>query len=312
MLLAWREFAEGKQKKRDVQEFGLRLMDNIFALHNDLVAHIYNHGEYQMFRIADPKPRVIHKATVRDRLVHHAIYRILYPFFDRTFIPDSFSCRLNKGTHRALNRFRAFAYHASNNHTRTLWVLKCDIRKFFASIDQRTLLNILCGYIPDVNVLWLCERVIGSFASTASGKGLPLGNLTSQLFANVYMNVFDQFVKHQLHARYYLRYADDFIIMSDNRHTPEKLLLRIDNFLRNTLKLTLHPDKVWIQTYASGVDFLGWVHFPDHRILRTATKQRMFRRIAEHPTDGTFASYFGLLRHGNTFGTQQLLLRIDG
>ena len=217
LLNAWREFSRGKRGKKDVQEFALRLMENIFALHRDLANLNYTHGGYQEFRISDPKPRAIHKASVRDRLLHHAIYRILYPFFERTFIADSFSCRNDKGTHRALNRFRASAYRVSKNHTRTCWVLKCDIRKFFASIDQNMLLNILYSYIPDPDIFWLCRRVITSFSGGAPGKGLPLGNLTSQLFANVYMNLVDQFVKHELKAKFYIRYADDFVILSDNR-----------------------------------------------------------------------------------------------
>ncbi len=149
LLEAWREFLSGKRGKRDVQEFQLRLMDNILALHRDLVNGTYRHGGYEAFKISDPKPRDIHKASVRDRLVHHAIYRQLYPFFDRTFTADSFSCRDEKGTLAALNRFRSFGRAASKNHTRTCWVLKCDIRKFFANIDHVTLVEILKPYIPD-------------------------------------------------------------------------------------------------------------------------------------------------------------------
>ncbi len=181
LLAAWEEFVSGKRGKRDVQEFSLRLMDNIFLLHSDLASRTYMHGGYVAFNISDPKPRNIHKAMVRDRLLHHAVYRILYPFFDRTFVSDSFSCRLGKGTHKALNRFRTFADQASRNHTRTCWVLKCDIRKFFANIDHDILKHILAGYIPDKDILWLLGRVIDSFYSTRPSIGLPLGNLTSQL-----------------------------------------------------------------------------------------------------------------------------------
>lgn len=139
LLEAWREFLRGKRLKHDVQEFSHHLMDNIFVLHHDLIHHTYRHGGYQAFRISDPKPRHIHKASVRDRLVHRAIYRVLYPFFDRTFIVDSYSCRLKKGTHKALNRFRSFGYRVSQNQTQTAWVLKCDIRRFFESIDHEVL-----------------------------------------------------------------------------------------------------------------------------------------------------------------------------
>ena len=137
LLSAWQEFSKGKRKRKDVQEFQLRLMDNIFSLYNELAGFTYKHSSYHAFNISDPKPRNIHKATVRDRLLHHAIYRILYPFFDKTFIADSFSCRKNKGTHKALNRFRSFGYKVSQNHTRTCWILKCDIKKIFCKHKSR-------------------------------------------------------------------------------------------------------------------------------------------------------------------------------
>ena len=316
LLAAWREFVRGKRKKRDVQEFQYTLMDNILALHRELAAGTYKHGGYKHFRISDPKPRDIHKASVRDRLLHHALYRKLYPFFDRTFIADSYSCRKGKGTHRAMNRFRSFAYQVSKNHTRTCWVLKCDIRKFFASIDHAILLDIVCRYIPDTRIQALIAEVVGSFRSehtpclshlTGQDKqesqtpliGLPLGNLTSQLLVNIYMNEFDQFVKHTLKMKYYVRYADDFVFLSASRSNLEEFLPRIQKFLDVRLHLALHPGKVFIKTLASGVDFLGWVHFLDHRVLRTATKRRMMRNLADDTFDARVESYRGLLRHGN-------------
>ena len=301
LLLAWQEFVKGKRGKRDVQGFSLRLMDNILLLHDDLINKTYKHDVYKAFNISDPKPRNIHKASVRDRLLHHAIHRILYPFFDKTFISDSFSCRLNKGTHKALNRFRSFGYKMSRNNTKTCWILKCDIRKFFANIDHNVLVGILEQYIPDENILWLIQEIIGSFHSGKPGVGLPLGNLTSQLFVNIYMNEFDQFVKHKLKTRYYIRYADDFVIFSKDKDWLRRLIPQISDFLNNRLKLRLHQDKIFIKTLSSGIDFLGWVHFPNHRVLRTTTKRRMFKRIKTHPTQETINSYLGLLRHGNTY-----------
>ncbi len=299
LLEAWEEFLRGKRDKRDVQEFSFHLMDNIFALHSDLTNHTYWHGGYQAFNISDPKPRNIHKASVRDRLLHHAIYRVLYPFFDKTFISESYSCRLKKGTHKALNRFRSFGYKASQNNTKTCWILRCDIKKFFANIDHKILLGILNSYIPDKQIIWLLKEIIESFSSKP-GIGLPLGNLTSQLLVNIYMNEFDQFVKHKLKIRYYIRYADDFVVLSDDKNYLENLIFPISEFLFEELKLQLHPNKVSIKTLASGVDFLGWVNFPYYRILRATTKRRMIRRIAESPMSETLNSYLGLLRHGNT------------
>jgi RNA-directed DNA polymerase len=300
LLGAWEEFVKGKRKKPDVQEFSKNLMHRLLTLHNDLKDKIYNHGDYKAFKIADPKPRDIHKPTVRDRLLHHAIYRQLYPLFDRTFIADSYSCRKGKGTHRAMNRFRAFAYQVSKNNTRTCYVLKCDIRKFFASVDQEVLMSILQLYIVDESTLLLLKNVITSFHSTEKGKGLPLGNLTSQLLVNIYMNELDQFAKHKLKARNYIRYADDFVFLSSDRVWLESLIPHIAEFLHARLTLKLHPNKVSIGTLAAGVDFLGWVHFPDHRVLRTVAKKRMLNRLSGNFSKESLTSYHGLLSHGNT------------
>ncbi len=300
LLAAWNEFAVGKRKKPDVQEFSVSLMDNILSLRRDLLNRTYRHGSYYAFSINDPKPRNIHKASVRDRLLHHALHRLLYPFFNRTFIADSFSCRKGKGTHAALNRFREISHRTSHNHTRTCWALKCDVRKFFASVDQATLMGVVRGYIPDQGIQWLIAEAVSSFFSTALGKGLPLGNLTSQLLVNVYMNELDQYVKHRLKARYYIRYTDDFVVLSHDLAWLEGLVPQIHKFLDERLKLRLHPQKVSIATVASGVDFLGWVHFSNHRVLRTATKRRMLRRLRESPTKETINSYLGLFQHGNT------------
>ncbi len=308
LLEAWKEFLKGKRNKKDVQDFHYQLSDNVVALHKELKDKTYKHGGYYAFNISDPKPRNIHKASVRDRLLHHAIYRQFYKFFDNTFIHDSYSCRRFRGTHKAVERFRSFAFKASRNNTKTLWILKCDVRKFFASIDHNIMLKILKDRIDDQDVLLLVTRVIESFQSTGVGKGLPLGNLTSQLLVNVYMDKFDQFVKHSLKAEYYIRYADDFVIMSRDKDWLSEILLLVESFLQKELALKLHPDKISIRTFASGVDFLGWVHFPDHRILRTVTKKRMFNKIKKSRSLDRLTSYRGLIEYGNT---QKIRRQID-
>ncbi len=307
LLDAWQEFERGKKKKADVMEFKRHLMTNVLSLHKDLKDKTYMHGSYQYFVICDPKRRDIHKASVKDRLLHHAVYRKLYPFFDTTFIADSYSCRDNKGTHRAIKRFDVFARKVSRNHTRTAWVLKCDIRKFFASIDHKILLDILKRKIEDKDVFKLLENIIRSFSSGVVGVGLPLGNLTSQLLVNIYMNEFDQYVKHHLKAKYYIRYADDFVFLLESKSSLEEVREKSEAFLTQTLKLTLHPNKVFLTTFASGVDFLGWVHFPYHKVLRTVTKRRMYKKMNEK----NLSSYIGLLSHGNGVKiSEEILTRI--
>ena len=249
---------------------------------------------------------------MRDRLLHHAIYRVLCPFFDKTFITDSYSCRIGKGTHKALERFDVFCHKVGRNNTRTVWVLKCDLRKFFASIDHAILLETLSKYIVDPEIMDLLREIIESFSSTRDGVGLPLGNLTSQLFVNIYMNEFDQFVKHVLKEKYYIRYADDFVILSESKIWLEHLLPKIRTFLGERLKLDLHPKKVSIETLASGIDFLGWVIFPDHKVLRTATKRRMVKRLENIVSSGTVSSYRGLLKHGNAHQLAERFLPAGG
>ena len=313
LLDAWAEFLKGKRKRKDVAEFSENLSANIYNLHLDLINKTYHHSSYSAFNISDPKPRNIHKASVRDRLLHHAIYRVLYPYFDKKFISDSYSCRLNKGTHKAMERFKYFSKKVSKNNTKQCFILKCDIKKFFATIDHNILLQILDKHIEDKDTLWLLGQIINSFSSVQNNlhiyamadickRGLPLGNLTSQLLVNIYMNEFDQFVKHKLKARYYIRYADDFVFLSQNKSELSRFVRYIAHFLDEKLKLSLHPDKVFIKTLSSGVDFLGWVHFPNHRVLRTVTKRRMLKRVSTcrvDTLDVVRASYLGMLKWGN-------------
>jgi retron-type reverse transcriptase len=310
LLEAWKEFVLGKKSRKDVQEFQRNLMSNIISLHNDLVGKIYTHSAYEAFNISDPKPRNIHKAKVRDRLLHHALYRKMYPYFDKRFIHDSYSCRVGKGTHRAIKSFEKYARKVSKNNRGTVWILKCDIKKFFASIDHKILIEILGKYISDKNILWLLMQVVNSFHTTEQGKGLPLGNLTSQLLVNVYMNEFDQFAKHVIKAKYYIRYADDFVFLSDDRRVVENMLISVDLHLKEKLKLFLHPDKVFIKTYASGVDFLGWVHFPYCKILRTTSKRRMFSKLKINQSKETVQSYIGLISHGDTYKIREKIAGI--
>ena len=310
LLEAWKEFLRGKRSKKDVKGFQFHLMDNILSLNHDLSHHTYKHGGYQEFNISDPKPRIIHKANVRDRLLHHAVYRILYLFFEEKFVSDSFSCRDNKGTHRAIKRFEEFYRKASKNKTRTCWVLKCDIKKFFHSINQQVLLEILKEYIPDRDIVNLLREIITSFHYTKEGFGLPLGNLTSQLFANVYMNEFDQFVKHKLKIKYYIRYADDFVILSEDKNYLKEKIPLIGDFLQNRLSLTLHPDKIYIKTLYSGVDFLGWVNFKHYKTIRNTTKKRIFKKLKENSNSKTLNSYIGILKHGNTKKVKNMVLKL--
>ena len=312
LFLAWQEFCRGKRNKFDVQKFEYNLEDNIFQIHQELKTKTYRHSHYTSFYIQDPKLRHIHKANVRDRALHHAVFRILYPIFDKSFIFDSYSCRLERGTHKAINRLQKFAGKVSKNNTKNCFILKCDIEKFFDSIDHNILISLIQKKIKENDAMWLIRKIIESFTNSLN-KGLPLGNITSQLFANIYLNGLDRFVKNALKAKYYIRYCDDFVILSDNKEYLKRLIIRIDDFLKKELKLSLHSDKISVRKYHQGVDFLGYVSFPYHRILRAKTKKRMFEKIERKSRElkqgkisaesfnQSVQSYLGILKHCDSY-----------
>lgn len=344
LFTAFDEFKADKKNRKDVLVFEWELEKNIVELNRTLIYHKYKHGAYSKFRICDSKPRVIHKATVRDRVLHHAAFRILNPLFEPSFISHSFSCRVNKGTHRGIVSSSWMIRRVSQNGTRPCFVQKCDIMKFFNSIDHQILLKIIMRKVKDKNFNWLIEEIVGSFvfktetqsqlqlfdfrgenrerevaAFGCYGIGIPIGNLTSQLFANVYMNEFDQFVKHKLKVKNYCRYTDDFVIVADNHNCLHNLLPKIESFLSEKLKLKLHPEKVSIRKYQQGVDFLGYVILPHHRVLRAKTRKRIINklesrvkefkagRITEKSLFQSLNSYLGVLSHANSHDTEQEL-----
>lgn len=295
LFLAWEEFRKGKQYKKDVMAFEYNLEQNIFELHQELQTKTYRHGPYTDFFIQDPKQRHIHKALVRDRIVHHAVFSALNPLFEPTFIFDSFACRKRKGTHKAINRLRQFLQKVSKSNTKDCFILKCDIRKFFHSVGHTILIRLIAKRVRDKEAVWLIREIVDSFPN-----GIPIGNLTSQLFANVYLNELDQFMKHALKIPCYIRYNDDFAMVSNSRNELENWLPHIQQFLSQELRLTLHPQKIFLKTYHQGIDFLGYVQFPHHRILRTKTKRRILKKISGEAKEQSLHSYLGVLSHANS------------
>lgn len=320
LFFAWREFRKGKRNKEDVREFEFALEDNVFALHEELRAKQYIHGKYSSFYVRDPKLRHIHKACVRDRLVHQAIFRVLYHEFDNQFIFGSYSCRIDKGTHRGVNRLEQFTRKATANFIKTAYALKCDIKKFFDNVDHNILRGIIRKTILDKNALWLIDFIIKSF-STLDDKGIPLGNVTSQLFANIYLNELDQYVKHSLREKYYIRYCDDFVILHSDAGHLKNIASQVQIFLERNLKLKLHEDKVIIHKIRQGIDFLGYVALPNYRVMRTKTKHRIVSKMRVKKDqlkckliDGesfnqSLQSYLGALSHCKSFKIQKQIKR---
>src|SRR3989344_4689233 len=286
LFLAWTEFKRGKGSRADVMEFEMNLEPNLFELHRDIEKMTYKHGQYFGFFITDPKRRHVHKATVRDRVLHHAVFTILNHIFEPTFIACSFSCRVGKGSHKGIDAVQTMLRRESWNNSRVCYALKCDIKKFFDTIDHDILLSFIARKIKDIKMMRLTKELVESCKNETEfkreresktpqtfRKGIPIGNLTSQLFANIYMNEFDQFMKHVLKVKHYARYTDDFIVVSSNREYLYELLPLIKDFLKKLLRLELHPNKMTLRKYSQGIDFLGDIILPHCRLIRNRTRK---------------------------------------
>ncbi|MDO8623915.1 MAG: reverse transcriptase/maturase family protein [bacterium] len=305
LFSAWREFKKGKTRSADVQAFMFDLEKNIFELHEVLQESRWQPDSYISFYVRDPKLRHIHKASVRDRVLYQAMFRVLYPVFDPLFIHDSYSCRRGKGTHAGVFQLERYLRKVSGNYHEPVYALKCDVRKFFDSISHEVLLEMLRKRVDDAETTELLQKIIFSFEK-APKCGLPLGNVTSQLFANIYLNELDQFMKHQLHIRYYLRYCDDFIILGSSVDEIKQYIPIIRSFLDIQLGLTLHPNKVSIRKILTGVDFLGYITLPHYRVIRTSTHRRIFRKLNSLNRE----SYIGITTHAKGYCIKQRILKL--
>jgi retron-type reverse transcriptase len=305
---AWRKFFLGKTNKVEVMEFWRHVEDNLFLLGDELSAGIYQHGLYDKFIVRDPKTRMIHKAQVRDRVVHQLIFDYLLPIFEKRFIFDSYSSRVGKGTHRAVRRLWNFGREVSQNDTRPCWILKCDIKKFFDSVDQRRMFSLIEKRVADKRILSLIEKILGSY-ETQSGKGLPLGNLTSQLFANIYLHELDYHAKHFLKLKYYLRFNDDFAIAHQDKKILEDMGQEIQRFLERELALSLPREKIILRKFDWGMDFLGYVILPCAILPRTKTRRRILKNIKfDTRLSRPVPSYLGLLKMCKAFKLKQMIL----
>ncbi|MEK6829176.1 MAG: reverse transcriptase domain-containing protein [Nanoarchaeota archaeon] len=304
LILAWKKARKGKTKKDYVIEFEKNLRNNLRALHYELKYFYYKPELLIKFILRDPKTRQISKSDFRDRIVHHALVRVIEPIFDKTFIYDSCGNRKGKGNLFAIKRFYEFMRKVSRNAKINGWFndnqvrgycLKADIKHYFQEINHEILLNIIKRKIKDERIIWLIKRILdnnvqdnsserqkveplATSSKLSQSKGMPLGNLTSQFFANVYLNELDYFVKHVLRAKYYIRYVDDFVLLNSSKE-PLISWGEIENFLIKVLKLELHPDKSKITSLSKGVDFVGFRNFYHYRLLRKRNIRNMERKI---------------------------------
>lgn len=328
LRLAYYKAAKGKRGQPNVAAFEYHLEENLFQLQAELRQKTYRPGRYTNFMIHEPKHRLISAAPFRDRVVHHALCNLIEPIFERSFIHDSYANRVGKGTHRALDRCQQFA-------RRYRYVLSCDIRQFFPSVDHQILQGILAKKIDDPDVMWLIQQILAGGAGVLTEytmvyfadddplasqrpRGLPIGNLTSQFWANCYLNPFDHFVKRELGCKGYVRYVDDFMLFTDDNATLWRWLEAIQERLA-TLRLTLHSH-AHPRPVTEGIPFLGFVVYPQTRRLKRRKGihyQQRFKqkRLAYQQgllsLDDLTASVQGWLNHvryGNTVGLQKALL----
>ena len=283
----------------------------------------YVHGTYRTFAVTDSKRRVIKAAPFRDRVVHHAVCNVIEPILDRAFIYDSYACRKGKGTHAAVKRLNCYIQtlnrERESSHLPRVYCLKCDISRFFESIDGTLLLDIVRKKIHDGDLLWLVRTIIESNA-----RGIPIGNLTSQLFANAYLNELDHFVKRVLKERFYLRYMDDFLILGADKEHLRAVREEVRAFLNDRLRLSLHPKKAEVAPVDKGVDFLGYVIRGKLLRLRKSTVKRFLKRkryyeamvrcgrMRQETYDASIASWKGYARFADSYRLRKKLGLIQG
>lgn len=316
---------KSKRFRDDVLKFNFNLESNIFKIQNELESEIYKPGKYKQFTIFEPKKRLISSAPYRDRVVHHAVNTIIEPIWENRFYYHSYACREGKGSHKALDICQKYL-------RKNKYVLKCDIEKYFPSIDHKILKQLLRKKIADQKLISLLDTIIDSspeenniytyyagdnlFTPANRRKGIPIGNLTSQFFANLYLNELDQWIKNKKQEKYYLRYMDDFIIFHDSKEHLNILKLEIKKFL-NDLRLSMHKKKQQIYPVKNGVPFLGFHIFNTHRRLkkeniRLFIKRMKFKQdefiktqITLSDIEQSLKAWIGHAKHGNTYNLRE-------
>lgn len=287
LLLAAKQAQKGKRFKPDVLEFNHNLEKELFKLQAELNSKNYTPGEYRTFEIFEPKPRLISAAPYRDRVVHHALCHVVTPIFESTFIDDSYANRVGFGSHRALRRFTKFARSSQ-------YVFQADIRKYFPSIDHEILKSLIRHKIKCPDTLWLLDRIIDHsneqelvvhyfpgddlLSPLGRKRGLPIGNLTSQFMANVYLNGFDHFIKDKLRCKKYIRYVDDFALFGDDKIFLENARINIEEYLAG-LRLKIHPIKSQLFKTQHGANFVGFRILPHQIRVRSDSLRQGVRRI---------------------------------
>jgi RNA-directed DNA polymerase len=328
LFQAYYDCRKAKRNTWNALKFEQNLERNLMDLYYELLSGDYEPGRSIMFVITRPKPREVWAADFRDRVVHHVFYNRYAPHFYARFIHDSFACIPNKGTLNASKRVQHFIRSASNNFTKETWYLKCDIANFFVSIDKNILDKLLMTHITDSWWVKLTRAILHkdprknvfvkskqtlldkvppykSLLNAPENLGLPIGNLSSQFFANVYLNELDQYAKHSLKIKYFARYVDDVISIDSSGKKLFDQYKKLSDYAKTNLKINFHPKKTQINKTKNGVSFVGYVIRPHCKYVRRTTIRNLYQRSSFHTVfenlRATVNSYFGFLVHANAY-----------
>lgn len=308
LILAYYQCRKRKRLKSQASKFEFHLEKEIIDLEKSLKNYTYEPLPFSVFVITEPKIREVFAAEFRDRVIHHLLYDYLSPIFEKKFIFDSCACRKEKGTHRAVKRLSQFLRKITANNRKSAFYLQVDIQNFFPSINHNILFNLIQRHVRNPDILWLTKIIIDydctrnpvkkgqlslfglvppqkSLFNVPPGQGLPIGNLTSQFFANIYLNELDQFIKHSLKCKYYVRYVDDFVILDRNKENLYRLKQGIDEFLQQNLSLKLHPDKCIVEDASKGIDILGYLVKPTHILVRKRVVKNFKKKLFQFQKD---------------------------
>lgn len=328
LFQAYYDCRKAKRNTWNALLFEQNLERNLMDLYYELISQQYQPGRSIMFVVTRPKPREVWAANFRDRVVHHVLYNRYADHFYRRFIYDSYACIPEKGTLRAANRVQHFIRSATYNHTTPAWFMKADIANFFVSIDKSILDSLLMKHITHPWWVWLARTILHSdpkenvyvksdsvllakvphhksLLNAKRGFGLPIGNLSSQFFANVYLNELDQYAKHTLKLKYYARYVDDIVAIGPSGSKLNEAYENLSKYADSKLGLKFHPNKKEINKVAVGVNFVGYIIKPRCKHIRRSTIENMYKRFSMHtefkPLRATINSYFGMLRNANAY-----------
>lgn len=311
-MAAYMKARKCKRYRPDVRNFEKDREANLIRAVEDLENGTYTPGPYQVFKVFEPKERLIMALPFYDRVIQHMIVTFIEPIFEKRFIFHSFACRKDKGVHEASAILTKWLYKLEILEGKKIWAIKADIRHYFQSVNHEILKAEIRRYISDRRLLEILDRIIDNNGIYEPGVGIPVGNLTSQLFANVYLNILDQFVKHELGIKYYIRYMDDFVILGEDPEELKRILARIEEFINTRLKLQFNPKTTIIYT-KNGVDFVGYRHWATMKLLRKAATRRLKQllknfeegTITEEYFDRSLASRLGHMEHADTCKLRQ-------